>query len=115
MKTIYSTLIALFTLTVVNAQIPKLNSYPSAPAVLFLDFDGQLVRGTAWNWNGDINAQASGLSNTAITEIINRVAEDYRIFNLNITTDSTVYAAAPAMWDLLYGEMIHRHGFSAVC
>lgn len=96
MKTIYSTLIALFTLTVVNAQIPKLNSYPSASAVLFLDFDGQLVRGTAWNWNGDINAQASGLSNTAITEIFNRVAEDYRIFNLNITTDSTVYAAAPA-------------------
>ncbi len=96
MKTIYLTLIALFTLNVVNAQIPKLNSYPAASAVLFLDFDGQLVRGTAWNWNGDINALPSGLSNTAITEIFNRVAEDYRIFNLNITTDSTVYAAAPA-------------------
>ena len=96
MKTISTLIILLLTGSLVNAQIPKLNSYPSASAVLFLDFDGQLVRGTAWNWNGDIDAQPSGLSNTAITEIFNRVAEDYRIFNLNITTDSTVYAAAPA-------------------
>jgi hypothetical protein len=76
---------------------PKLNSYPAANAVIFLDFDGQYVQGTAWNWDGPINAQTSGLSSVAITEIFNRVAEDYRIFKLNITTDSTVYAAAPAI------------------
>ncbi len=33
---------------------------------------------------------------TASLEIFNRVSEDYRIFNINITTDSTVYAAAPS-------------------
>lgn len=96
MKAILSVLIiVLFQLTS-HAQTPKLSSYPSARAVILLDFDGHTVAGTSWNWGGPIVAQASGLSSAAITEIFNRVAEDYRIFNLNITTDSTVYAAAPA-------------------
>ena len=78
------------------SQTPKLNSYPAAKATIYLDFDGQGVRGTAWNWDGPIDAAPSGFSAQAITEIFNRVAEDYRIFNLNITTDSTVYFKAPA-------------------
>lgn len=78
------------------AQVPKLNSDPAAPATVFLDFDGQYVQGTAWNWTGPISAQPSGLSADVINEIFTRVSEDYRIFTLNITTDSTVYAAAPA-------------------
>lgn len=78
------------------AQLPKLNSFSSAPATVFIDFDGHYVTGTAWNWNGDIAAAPSGLSNGAITEIFTRVSEDYRPFNLNITTDSTVFLAAPA-------------------
>jgi len=77
------------------AQIPILNSYPSAKATVYLDFDGQYVTGTSWNWDGPIDAQPSGLTNDQITEIFNRVSEDYRPFNLNITTDSTVYAKAP--------------------
>ncbi|RZL12666.1 MAG: hypothetical protein EOO89_19195 [Pedobacter sp.] len=32
---------------------------------------------------------------TQITEIFNRVAEDYRPFNVNVTTDSTKYWSAP--------------------
>jgi Metallo-peptidase family M12B Reprolysin-like len=91
--------IVLFFLAAVSlpatAQVPKLNSYPSATATVFLDFDGQYVSGTVWNWSGDINAQPSGLSNAAITEIFDRVAEDYRPFNLNITTDSSYYWNAP--------------------
>ncbi|MDI3318941.1 T9SS type A sorting domain-containing protein [Pinibacter soli] len=78
-----------------NAQIPILNSYPSAKATVYLDFDGQYVTGTSWNWDGPIDAQPSGLANDQITEIFNRISEDYRPFNLNITTDSTVYAKAP--------------------
>ena len=39
---------------------------------------------------------AQDLTATQITEIFNRVAEDYRPFNINITTDSTKYLAAPA-------------------
>lgn len=77
------------------AQTPTLNSYSNAQATVFLDFDGHYVQGTAWNWSGPIQALPSGLSASAITEIFNRVAEDYRIFNLNITTDSTVYRATP--------------------
>jgi hypothetical protein len=84
-----------FTVNTAQAQVPKLNSYPSARATLFLDFDGQIVTGTSWNWGGPIQAQHSGFTPEAITEMFNRVAEDYRPFNLNITTDSSVYAAAP--------------------
>lgn len=95
MKAILSVLIAgLFSITVL-AQTPKLNSNSAAQAVIFLDFDGQTVQGTGWNWSGPIYAQPSGLSTAAITEIFNRVAEDYRIFNVNISTDSTVFATAP--------------------
>ncbi len=96
MKATLSVLFLVLSCIAAGAQTPKLNSYPVANAVIFLDFDGQYVQGTAWNWNGPIDAQASGLSSAAITEIFNRVAEDFRIFKLNVTTDSTVYAAAPA-------------------
>lgn len=89
----------LFVITVsslyVTAQAPKLNSFPAAPATVFLDFDGQFVTGTVWNYNGDIAAAASGFSNDDITQMTSRVAEDYRPFNLNITTDSTAYWSAP--------------------
>src|SRR5262245_35233061 len=76
-------------------QIPKFNSNSSASATVYLDFDGQNVRGTAWNWDGTIHAKPAGLSSPLITEIFNRIAEDFRIFNLNITTDSTVFKQAP--------------------
>jgi len=92
------TLILLFILSIVTtatAQVPVLNSYPSAKATIFLDFDGQTVTGTAYNGSGPIFAQPSELSTEAITEIFNRIAEDYRPFNLNITTDSTAYFKAP--------------------
>lgn len=79
-----------------SAQIPKLNSYPKASATVFLDFDGHTVRGTSWNWDGTIRAKPSGLTSPRINEIFNRVAEDFRIFNLNITTDSTVFKKAPS-------------------
>ena len=79
----------------VRAQVPELSSYPSANAVLFLDFDGHTVTGTSWNWSGPIVCNGSGLDNTKIIEIFNRVAEDFRPFNLNVTTDSTKYLAAP--------------------
>lgn len=79
-----------------NAQVPKFNSYPSASAVIFLDFDGHSVTGTSWNYNGPIFAQPSTLTNDQITTIYNSVAEDYQPFNINVTTDSTKYWSAPA-------------------
>ena len=78
------------------SQVPIYNSYPAAAPVIFLDFDGHTVSGTGWNYNGPIYCGASGLSTTQITEVFNRVAEDYRPFTINITTDSTRYLNAPA-------------------
>lgn len=78
-----------------NSQVPIYNSYPSATPVIYLDFDGQTVSGTSWNSTGPIYCGASGLNESQITEIFNRVAEDYRPFTVNITTDSTKYLSAP--------------------
>ena len=86
---------ALLAVSPIHAQTPRLNSDPGAAATIFLNFDGEWVSGTAWNWSGPINAQPAGLAVEAVVEIFNRVAEDYRPFNINVTTDSAVYAAAP--------------------
>ena len=99
MKTLFrSGLMVLLMISklMVKAQVPILSSYPSASATIFLDFDGQTVTGTSWNFNGPFVCGASGLNNTQITEVFNRVAEDYRPFSVNVTTDSTKYLAAPA-------------------
>ncbi|PWT74163.1 MAG: hypothetical protein C5B59_11745 [Bacteroidetes bacterium] len=77
------------------AQIPALNSWPKAKAAIFLDFDGQIVEGTAWNHGVRINAQPSHLSNDDIRNIFRRVADDFRPFNVNITTSQEVYNLAP--------------------
>ncbi|MBI3137307.1 MAG: T9SS type A sorting domain-containing protein [Sphingobacteriales bacterium] len=96
MKNFLSSVLALLLCAgAARAQVPVLSSYPSATAVMFLDFDGHTVSGTSWNSTGPIICAPSGLDNAKITTIFNRVAEDYRPFNINITTDSTKYLAAP--------------------
>ena len=83
-------------LTSLNAiSLPKLSSFSSAQATIFLDFDGQTVVSSVWNNGNPLVCAASGFTDTQITEVFNRVAEDYRPFNINITTDSTVFLAAP--------------------
>jgi hypothetical protein len=96
MKKILSLLLlSLFTMSLQSYSQVKLSSFPSAKATIFLDFDGQTVVGTAWNSNGPLFCAPSGMTDDQITEIFNRVSEDYRPFNINITTDSTVFLAAP--------------------
>ena len=95
MKAFFSVLYFLCFSAGIMAQAPKLNSYASSQATVYIDFDGQYVKGSVWNWSGPINALPSVFNATQIEEIFGRVAEDYRIFNLNITTDSAVYFAAP--------------------
>lgn len=75
--------------------VPELSSFPSAKATIFLDFDGQTVTATSWNNGNTLYCAASGLNDNQITEVFNRVSEDYRPFNINITTDSTVFLATP--------------------
>ncbi len=76
-------------------SLPKLNSYPGATATIYLDFDGHTVTGTLWNGGSPLVCAPAPLTDAQITEIFNRVSEDYRPFNVNITTDSLKYLAAP--------------------
>ncbi|UAY52494.1 T9SS type A sorting domain-containing protein [Ferruginibacter albus] len=75
---------------------PKLNSYPAAQPTIYLDFDGYYVNSPVWNGGVPFQADAAGMTDAQITEVFNRVAEDYRPFNINITTDEAVFNAAPA-------------------
>lgn len=94
MKTILPIIISLL-LALPTFSQPKLSSFPEAGATIFLDFDGQFVEGTPWNGGQPFYCTNAGLSNAQITEVFHRVAEDYRPFQINITTDSTVFLAAP--------------------
>ena len=98
MKNLYKTVLLIIALSgslISKSQVTDLNSYPSASAVILLDFNGHAVSGTMWNVNGPFTCNSSGLSDAAITEIFNRVAEDYRPFNINITTNEAKYNSAP--------------------
>ncbi|RYY89831.1 MAG: hypothetical protein EOO15_05075 [Chitinophagaceae bacterium] len=88
--------LTLFVALFASAQTPPTwNSYPQGAPVIFLDFDGQTVNGTQWNINGPIVCGAANLSEIQQAEIFSRIAEDYRPFNINVTTDSTRYWNAP--------------------
>ena len=98
MKNIYLSLLLICITCLSYGQIPLLNSNVNAVhRVIYLDFDGQMVTGTAWNSafnTPTINAAASGLNAAVITEIWRRVSEDYRPFNVNVTTDLAKFNAA---------------------
>lgn len=75
--------------------VPSYSSRPSATAVLYIDFDGEIVTDTSWNEGRTINAPASGFSSTQIKEIFDRVKEDFWVFNIDVTTNPNRYASAP--------------------
>ena len=87
-------------LTSVNAfcQIPALSSNPgtasSPKPTVFLDFDGHTVQSAAWQSGNRFICQPAAFNATQIIEVYNRVSEDFRAFNLNITTDSTQFLMA---------------------
>ena len=76
------------------AAVPILNSRPSATEILYLDFDGEVVSDPSWNNGNTINAASFNLSNTTITQIFDRVADDWISFNINVTTDLARYESA---------------------
>jgi hypothetical protein len=95
-KTFTSLICTILALISFNAfSVPKLNSYPSATATIFIDFDGHYVQSTVWNGGNLINCAASGMTDLQIVEAFNRVAEDFRPFDINITTDSAVFLSKP--------------------
>ncbi|HRE52183.1 MAG TPA: hypothetical protein PK339_12220 [Flavitalea sp.] len=78
-----------------NGQPASISGLSNGRPTVYLDFDGHFVRGTSWNWDSAIHAAPSGLSQAAIDEILNRVTEDYRIFEIDIVIDSIIYENAP--------------------
>jgi len=78
---------------------PARSSLPGAESVIYLDFNGHNVSGTAWNSStGKTNLQCvpfdldgdpttfNDAEQAAIVEVWERVAEDYKVFNINVTT-----------------------------
>jgi len=83
---------------------PELRSRPGTTAVLYLDFDGATVTDPDWPayapdgvtiTGPTITAAPSSLSNADITQVWNRVKEDFWPFNVNVTTVESDYLNAP--------------------
>lgn len=85
---------------VASPEVLQLQSLPGAPKVIYLDFDGEVVRNTTWNIESNggqpINALDAGIffNDTSINDIWSGIAEDYLPFNVNVTTSRAVYDAA---------------------
>ncbi|MDL2335535.1 MAG: putative Ig domain-containing protein, partial [Chloroflexota bacterium] len=98
---------AAATLVYPASQTFLLHSRPGASRVLYIDFNGELVTGTAWNtyYNGgadlvapafDIDSAPSTFSDSELAIIQStwlRVAEDYAPFDVDITTADPGLAA----------------------
>lgn len=97
MKKLSAPLLLILTLLVSfkSFAIPALNSLPQASATIYLDFDGQNVNCAYWNGGTPFTCVAPAMTDAQITEVYNRVAEDYRPFDINITTDEAKFLAAP--------------------
>lgn len=79
----------------------RLHSRPGAAKVIYLDFNGHVLTGTAWNvghaatisapaWSLDSDAaNFSDTERTRIQYIWQRIAEDYAPFNVDVTTEMT--------------------------
>lgn len=89
-----------------EADLPILHSNPTAQKKIFLDFDGHVVTGTPWNQSNNnqpihappysIDSNLLAFSQTEannIIEIFQRVAEDFRPFNVDVTTEDPGSAA----------------------
>ncbi len=74
---------------------PTLNSYPTAAATIYLDFDGHDVSNSIWNFGTPFSCTPAMMSDNQITEAFNRVSEDFRPFNINVTTELAKFLAAP--------------------
>jgi len=76
--------------------VPDLQSRPGSPRVIYLDFDGEVVSGTAWKGGDTINALPARMTPAQIRETWERVVQCFEIFDVNVTTNRAVYDAAPA-------------------
>ncbi|MFM8459452.1 MAG: zinc-dependent metalloprotease family protein, partial [Chthoniobacterales bacterium] len=76
-------------------QVPQLSSRPGATAVIYLDFDGETVSGSAWNGGQTIVAPAARMNASQIEETWRRIVRDFETCDVNVTTVRATYDAAP--------------------
>ena len=75
--------------------VPVLNSLPGAGAVAYLDMDGQVDSSLLWSAAPiTVRGIATSFSQEQLAEIWRRTAEDYAAFQINVTTEESVYLAA---------------------
>jgi len=86
----------------INAQaavnspaIFTLESLPGAAGCIYLDFDGETVSGTPWKGGATIVAAPANMTDELIRETWELVSEDYRPFNMNVTTNRAVFNSYP--------------------
>lgn len=72
--------------------VPVYQNRPGAPAVIYLDFDGESGHHPGW---GEIDALSYNFSSEKIRNIWLRVCEHFAPFNFNVTTDLQVFLNAP--------------------
>lgn len=98
-------------------QVFSLHSRLGAPNTIYLDFDGHVVTGTVWNREGDYDAlpydrdgnpySFSESELNDITKIWYRVSEDYKAFNVDVTTEM------PAQFNARTGHVLITHKIDA--
>ncbi len=76
-------------------SLPGLSSLPTASATIYLDFNGENINCAYWNGGTPFTCAPANMTDDQIIEVFNRVAEDYRPFNINITTEESKFLAAP--------------------
>jgi hypothetical protein len=82
-----------------NSLAQNLSSLPGASHVLLLDFNGHSDNSGWWSsatFPDPIVTAACPYDTAQIREVFNRVSEDFRPFNINVTTSEAVYNAAAA-------------------
>ena len=81
-----------------TGTVPLRESLPGASRVLYLDFDGEQVSNTLWNAQyregEQIAALGSGMGSNEIERVWMEVSEDFRPFEVNVTTDRRIYEEA---------------------
>lgn len=68
---------------------------PSGSNVIYLDFWGATISGTMWNANGTFTVGDAGLSQVEHDYILAHVKKQYEGKNVIVTTDESVFNAAP--------------------
>jgi len=80
--------------TILGIDTRKLQSYPGAKAVIYIDFDGHMS-GQRWanSYNGGLQfyLTPANISSDNEYSVWKVMSEDYKPFDINITTDSTVF------------------------